>query len=136
MRVKQVKPHEIPLRLLEQKKTWDLRVFYEYAIANGHEWWAYVIDEGDEGDPFAAFIVTDNRLHDAVACQTIIVDKERRTPERVQRVAILAHEFTLTRGRELGRKYAGCAVQNAEKFIELLGNPNIEILEQVVREEL
>jgi len=136
MRVKRVKPHEIPLRLLEQKKVWDLRVFYEFAVVRGHEWWAYVADEGDEDDPCAAFIITDNPLYRAVACTTIIVDKARRTPERVAQVAILAHEYTLALGRKLGRKYAGCAVKNPEKFIELLGNPEIEILEHFVREEV
>lgn len=136
MRVKRVKPHEIPLRLLEQKKMWDVRVFYEFAIAHGHEWWAYVVDEGDELDPCAAFIITDNPLYRAVSCQTIIVDKARRTPERVAQVAILAHEVALALARSLGRQYAGCAVKDPDKFIALLGNPKVEVLEHIVREEV
>jgi len=135
VRVKRVKPHEIPIRLLEQKEAWDLRVFFERAVA-AEDWRAYVVDEGDENDPVGAFIITDNPMYRAVDCQTIIVDKARRTPERVAMVSILAHEYTLSYGRGLGRKYAGCGVKNAEKFIAILGNPNIEILETVVREEL
>lgn len=136
MRVKQVKPHEIPLSLLEQKKAWDLKLFYEFAVTNGNEWPSYVIDEGDEGDPFAAFILNDNPMYRGVMCHTIIVDKERRTLERVSKVAIIAHEYTVALAQRLGRKYAGTAVRDPEKFIEILGNPNVEILEHTVREEV
>lgn len=136
MNINEVKPHEIPLRLLEQKKIWDLRVFYELAI-KGAPWRAFLFDEGDMGDPVAAVILADSPLADAVECQTIIVDKERRTPERVAHVAIIAHALALEEARRLGRRYAGCGVRNPQKFLDILGNPpKAEILEHVVREEV
>ena len=136
MRIRSVKPFEIPISLLEQKEAWDLRVFYEYAVV-APNWKAWLIDDGDEDDPFGAVIVTDNALYQVAECQTIIVDKARRTPERVAAAAIIAHELTLEEARRLGRKYAGCGVKNAEKFMEILGNPPaVEILETVVREEV
>ena len=135
MRVKQVKPHEIPLHLLRQKKVWDISLFHEYAVRAGDSWRAFVMDEGDEGDPFAAVIISDAPLSMAVDCHTIIVDKVRRTPDRVAAAAVFAHEAALSWARELGRPYAGCGVKNPEKFMEILGNPpTVEILETIVRE--
>jgi hypothetical protein len=134
MRVRQVKPHEIPLRLLKQKKVWDLKVFYEFAMT-GAPWTAYLLGEDD--DPWGAVILEDSPLAMAVFCQTIIVDKTRRTPENVMAAAIYAHEATLEKARVLGRPYAGCGVQNPEKFLEILGNPpTAKIVEHVVREEV
>lgn len=134
MRVRQVKPHEIPLRLLRQKKVWDLRVFYELAMSVD-SWTAYLL--GDDDDPWGAIIIEDSPLAMAVSCQTIIVDKARRTQENVMAAAIYAHEATLEKARELGRPYVGCGVKNPEKFLEILGHPpTAQIVECWVREEV
>lgn len=137
MRVKRVKPFEIPQRLLEQKKTWNLELFYEYAVRAEDSWSAFVMDQGDDGDPVVAVIITDDPLYDAVECQTIIVDKARRTPELVAEASIIARELTLAEGRKRGRKYAGCGTKEPEKFLQIWGNPpTAVILESVIREEV
>ena len=80
MRCRHVKPFEIPLHLLEQKKIWNLEVFYRMAATATH-WYAFVCSDGD--DDIGAFILYDDPLYDSVALQTVIVDKAHRTYETV-----------------------------------------------------
>lgn len=136
MRARAVKPHEIPRRLLEQKKAWDLEVFYEIA-ARDPAWWAVLFDEGDPDDPVAAVILADAPLYYSVQYETLIVDKARRTPERVREAFYLGHELAVEKARQLGRKYVGWASPDPGKWLDTIGHPpKAEILEHVTREEI
>jgi hypothetical protein len=135
LRVKRVKPHEIPLHLLRQKKTWDLRVFYEYSLLAGDNWCAFVLDEGDDGDPFAAVILADVLLSDCVEVHTLIVDKARRDTEHVAAAALFARSAALAFARHQGRKYAAAGLKQPQKFMDIFGHPpTMEIVETVIRE--
>ncbi len=137
MRVKRVKPHEIPLRLLEQKKMWDLRVFYEYAANAGDSWLAFVMDEGDEDDPYAAVILADCPMSMAVDWQTLIIDKPRRTPERFRDVMTFGYAALRAFANRLGRRYICTSINDPDKYLGAIGHPPaIEIAEYVLREEI
>ena len=136
MRTRRVKPFEIPVRLLAQKKIWDLKVFYEMAMV-AQDWSAFLLLDDDDDEAVGAIIIADNPLYRAVACQTVIVDKAKRTAKRVAETAWIARELTLEEARQRGRPYATCAVLNAQKYLEILGNPpTIKITETLVLEEV
>lgn len=134
--IRRVKPHEIPLHLLRQKKIWNLSVFYEMAVV-ATDWWAFVIDDGEASDPWAAVIITDNHLYDSVACQTLIVDKARRTPDRVALAIRIAYELGVAVAKQLGRKAIGTAVMKPETFLDALQDVDgIEVAETILKKEI
>lgn len=130
-----MKPHEIPVRLLEQKKTWDLEAFYEIAMQNP-SWWCFLVgDDGDE-EPFGALILSDNPLYDEVDGHTVIVDKAVRTPERAEATIRLGLAMTKEIARQLGRKYMGASVRDPDRFIAQLGDSEFQVVESVIRREI
>ncbi len=137
MEIEPVKPHEIPVRLLEQKKMWDTRLFCEAAITSDN-WTAYVFsDDGEGADPWGAMIFVDEPMADALCCQTVIIDKKRRTPERLSAMLVYGHQLLRAAARSLGRKYAVVTMRDADKYLEILGNPEgAEVIETVIREEV
>ena len=134
MMPRRVKPHEIPLRLLEQKKVWDLKVFYELAMV-AHGWLAYVI--GPDDDPWGAIILEDNPLGMSIFCQTLIIDKARRTPERVSLASNYVYLLAREAAKQRGRRYLMTAVQDPDKFMEMIGNPpDVQVIETILRKEI
>ena len=135
MRSSPVKPHQIPLYLIKQKKGWDPIEFYRVALGITTQWRAYLFTEKQR--IIGTLILADDPLHYAVALQTLVIDKEYRTQERLGKIAPMCRNLALAWARELGRKCIMSAIRPAEKFIEISGcGPTTQIVESVIREEV
>lgn len=130
-----VKPHEIPLYLIKQKRAWDPVEFYRLALVAEDQWRAFLFTE--EQRIVGALILADDPLYYAVVLQTLILDKYYRTEERLSEIAPMCRDLALDWARQLGRKVIMSAIQPAEKFIQISGcGPTAEIVEHVIREEV
>lgn len=130
-----VKPFEIPRHLLEQKKLWNLEVFYALAYKNPDAWMSFMLEES--GVPVGCFILYDDPLYDSIATQTLIVDKQWRMEAVVSEASRLVYDAMKAIAIEFGRKRIMAQVRNPQKFIERLGNPEgVKIGESVLMEEV
>lgn len=134
MKIRQVKPFDIPPHLIAQKKTWDVSVFYQLATV-AEAWFAYVVSDGDTD--IAALILYDDPLYDAIGAQTLIIDKSVRTPELVEKMFQLSRRIMLEKAKHLGRRYITANLRTPEKYIAMVGNPEgLRVIESTVREEV
>jgi hypothetical protein len=135
VRANPIKPHEIPLYLIQQKKMWDVEEYYRIASQDPN-WLSWLIEDDELGLTVGAFIVCDDALHFGVRLQTVIVDKPYRTTERVAEATWMGRNAALMVAKMLGRKWGFCASQHAEKYMKYGEcGPTAEIVESVIREE-
>ena len=130
-----VKPFEIPRWLLEQKKLWNLDVFYDFAHRNPDAWMSFLLTL--DGIAIGCFIVYDDPLYDSIDTQTLIIDKAYRTEENVSQSCRLVYLAMRAIAKEFGRKRIIAQVRDPEKFIERIGSPKgVKIGESVLMEEV
>lgn len=130
--IRQVKLLDLPLRLLKQKKSWDIAEFCRCAVLVTN-WYAYVW--GAEGEEWAMIIAVDDPIYDSVLCETLIVDKDNR--EHVPEVVRAAFQICEALAKQLGRKYVTTCTRTPNAYLRLLGNPSdIQRLETRLRKEV
>lgn len=135
MRIRYVKPFEIPRYLLEQKKGWDLEVFYRQAYANPDGWISFILEK-DETD-IGAFILFDDTLSSSIGAHTLIVDKTYRTEWVVTEAIRTVYETMKEIASEWGRRFVMAQVVNPEQYIRRLGFPEgLEVREYIIAEEV
>lgn len=130
--IRQVKPIEIPIRLLQQKTAWNLEEFCRYAVL-ATNWHAYVW--GQVSEEWAAILLIDDRVYDSIFWETLIVDKEYRgfVPEVVRRSFKICEALA----RQLGRKYVTTCTHKPKAYLRMLGNPpGVEEVETRLRKEV
>ena len=136
MKANEVKPHELPLYLVQQKKQWNPAEFYRIAYQVDN-WRAFMLEE--DGLPVGALVLTDEPIADAVVLQTIIIDTPLRCEERVVEGSRLIRTLGVEWARQLGRKYiiASTMPAFAERWLAGAGcGPSAHIIEATIREEV
>lgn len=135
MKIRHVKPFEIPRRLLEQKKGWDLSLFYEAAYENPDRWISFMLEK--DGTDVGCFILYDDALFGNIAIQTLIIDKAYRSEAIVTEATQRIYESMRAIAKEFGRNVIVAQVSTPEKYMQRLGNPEgLKIREYVIAEEI
>lgn len=101
---------EIPARLLQQKKLFDLDAARATYAGLGKDCRGFVLYELGRDIALAVFVV--NRLYRSLWLDTLVIDKEVRSDDTVRRVIRLMHEVAV----ELARSEGLLKVSWASKF--------------------
>lgn len=135
MRIRYVKPFELPEWLLKQKKGWNLDVFYRMAHQASDIWMSFMLEK--DGEDIGCFIAYDDELFDTIATQTLIVDKAHRDEDTVTEATRLVYKSLKRIANKFGRHRIAAEVMNPDRFMSRLGNPpGLKTGEVVIMEEL
>lgn len=120
--LRMVRVDEIPRALLEQKRGLDVERL-QAAADLGAPLWAFLALEA--GEPIACWVCARAAWTQGLLIDTLIVDRERRTDERVGAVLRLALRSAETLARSLGESLVTWSTDRPDRMRELIGDDRV-----------